>query len=84
MTHRPMDPLILDQMYEHPERFGHLDKTEYFRLLIEDIRYWRGLLEPTHRKAAIYGDAYLQVSSAEEGFTYRALPPEAVTVFVQT
>jgi hypothetical protein len=39
-----MDPIVLDQMYEHPDRFGALSKDEYVRMLIDDIRFYRGQL----------------------------------------
>lgn len=38
--HVHLPPLVLDQMYEHPEQFTHLSKDEYIRMLIEDIRYY--------------------------------------------
>ena len=44
MTHQPMDQIVLDQMYEHPERFGHMSKDEYLKLQIEDIRWYHARL----------------------------------------
>lgn len=52
MAHQPFDPLILDQMYDHPEMFCHMNKDEYIKLLIEDIRYYRDLLGKVERIAS--------------------------------
>lgn len=38
--HHHLHPIVLDQMYDHPEQFTHLSKDEYIRMLIEDIRYY--------------------------------------------
>ena len=54
MTGNPTPDLVLDQMYEHPERFTHLTRDEYLRILIEDIRDARGLAHDALRLAKAY------------------------------
>lgn len=38
-------------MYNNPDMFVHMDKNEYIKLLIEDIRYYRDLLGKIERVA---------------------------------
>lgn len=55
-SHEQLHPLVLDQMYEHPERFHHMPKDEYIKLLIEDIRHYRARLDAVEKLANRFTD----------------------------